>query len=167
MNQEEQRVLHIQDLPRGMLEALLLRYNLESTQIADGDEIPGSYWGAPEAGILGMTVLFRGDTPLHSALHEACHTICMDPARRQVLDTDAGGEDPEECAVCYLQIVLAAALPEVGSQRLMTDMDRWGYSFRLGSTRAWFEKDAEDARAWLLEHGLIDPRNRPTWQLRE
>ena len=38
----------------------------------------------------------------------------------------------------------------------MQDMDSWGYSFRLGATRRWFEEDADDARAWLLEHGLID-----------
>jgi hypothetical protein len=35
-------------------------------------------------------------------------------------------------------------------------MDEWGYSFRLGSTRAWFEQDAEDARLWLLDHGIVD-----------
>jgi hypothetical protein len=53
-----------------------------------------------------------------------------------------------------LQIVLADGLPGVGSDRLMADMDAWGYSFRLGSTRAWFENDAEDARAWLREKEL-------------
>ena len=39
----------------------------------------------------------------------------------------------------------------------MADMDAWGYSFRLGSTRAWFERDAEDARAWLAERRLLPP----------
>ena len=34
-------------------------------------------------------------------------------------------------------------------------MDAWGYSFRLGSTRAWFERDAEDARAWLAARSLL------------
>jgi len=24
----------------------------------------------------------------------------------------------------------------------------------LGSTKAWFEQDAEDAKAWLIERGL-------------
>jgi hypothetical protein len=37
----------------------------------------------------------------------------------------------------------------------MADMDAWGYSFRLGSTRAWFEGDAEDAREWLEQRGLL------------
>ena len=78
----------------------------------------------------------------------------MDAARRAGLHTDAGGDDVEECAVCYLQILLADRLPGVGRARLMRDMDAWGYSFRLGSTAAWFEHDAEDARAWLRERGL-------------
>ena len=52
--------------------------------------------------------------------------------------------------------MLAAALPGVGSARLMADMDAWGYTYRLGSTRAWFEHDAEDARQWLLERGLLE-----------
>ncbi|RZA32723.1 MAG: hypothetical protein EOP92_24595, partial [Lysobacteraceae bacterium] len=56
---------------------------------------------------------------------------------------------------CYLQIVLADGLPGVGRDRLMADMDAWGYSFRLGSTQAWFEHDAEDARAWLATRGLL------------
>jgi hypothetical protein len=50
--------------------------------------------------------------------------------------------------------------------RMMQDMDAWGYSFRLGSTRAWYEQDADDARDWLILHQLIDPTGRPTWQLR-
>jgi hypothetical protein len=33
-------------------------------------------------------------------------------------------------------------------------MDAWGYTYRLGSTQAWFEQDADDARAFLEEHGL-------------
>ena len=97
----------------------------------------------------------RPDTPLHSALHEACHWLCMDAGRRRGLHTDAGGDDIEECAVCYLQILLADRLPGVGRARLMQDMDAWGYSFRLGSAAAWFESDADDARAWLQERGLL------------
>ena len=45
----------------------------------------------------------------------------------------------------------------------MADMDRWGYSFRLGSTAAWLAGDAEDARAWLERHGLLDGDGRPTF----
>jgi hypothetical protein len=39
---------------------------------------------------------------------------------------------------------------------MFTDMDAWGYSFRLGSSRAWFEGDAQEARAWLSARGIID-----------
>jgi hypothetical protein len=42
----------------------------------------------------------------------------------------------------------------------------WGYSFRLGSARAWFEGDAEDARIWLATCGVVDQQNRPTGALR-
>jgi hypothetical protein len=56
--------------------------------------------------------------------------------------------------VCYLQLLLARELPQCGIERACQDMDDWGYSFRLGSTRAWFEHDAADARLWLLDAGL-------------
>jgi hypothetical protein len=45
-------------------------------------------------------------------------------------------------------------------------MDAWGYSFRLGSARAWFEEDADEARGWLQRHGLTDGAGRPTWSVR-
>jgi hypothetical protein len=96
----------------------------------------------------------RADTPAHSALHEGCHFVCADETRRAVLDTDAGGDDLEECAVCYLSIVLADGIPGFGQARMLTDMDAWGYSFRLGSSARWFEEDADDAREWLRAHGL-------------
>jgi len=34
-------------------------------------------------------------------------------------------------------------------------MDAWGYSFRLGSARAWFENDAEDAIGWLKQRDFM------------
>jgi hypothetical protein len=43
----------------------------------------------------------------------------------------------------------------------MQDMDRWGYSFRLGSTRAWFAADAADACDWLVRHRILDAAGRP------
>lgn len=90
----------------------------------------------------------------------------MSSKRRASLYRDAGGDDLEEAAVCYLQVLLAEELAGVGRHRLMRDMDDWGYSFRLGSTSAWFERDAEDAEAFLLRFGLVDRAGRPTWQLR-
>jgi hypothetical protein len=145
---------------------LLNRYGLDLVLTAPQEVIPGSYWGESEAGLQGNRLYARLDTPVHSILHETCHYICMTPERRVGLDRDAGGDDLEESAVCYLQIVLADEVAGVGRERLCADMDAWGYSFRLGSTRAWFCNDAEDARAWLLRHGVIDPGGRPTGALR-
>ena len=134
---------------------LLAAHDLRLHQVDDGAAIPGSYWGEPEAGIIGSDVYVRSDTPVHSMLHEACHLIVLPPERRALVHTDATDSVPEEDATCYLQIVLAGQLPGVGSDQLMADMDAWGYTYRLGSTRAWFEQDAEDAKAWLIERGLL------------
>jgi hypothetical protein len=41
-------------------------------------------------------------------------------------------------------------------------MDEWGYSFRLGSAAVWFAEDADDARDWLIRHGLLDAEGRLT-----
>jgi hypothetical protein len=152
---------------RERLTGLLSCYGLRLQRVPDGVEIPGSYWGVEEAGLRGDALLLRADTPLHSVLHEACHYICMDPQRRAALDTNAGGDYDEENAVCFLQILLADELPGFGRERMMHDMDAWGYSFRLGSARAWFEGDAADARAWLQRYGLVSPEGRPTYGLRQ
>ena len=160
-------VMTCAELGREPLAMLLARYGLRLVWVGTGEDIPGSYWGECEAGLIGDCVFVRDDTPVHSALHEACHTICMDDERRARLHTDAGGEFIEENGVCYLQILLADELPGMGRERMWADMDAWGYSFRLGSTRAWFEQDAEDARYWLMAHGLIDADERPRWRLRQ
>ena len=145
---------------------LLGRFGLTLETHGESEDLPGSYWGSPEAGMVGRTIHARPDTPIHSLLHEAGHVICMDAERRAALHTEAGGEDVEENGVCYLQILLADHLPGVGRDRLMLDMDRWGYSFRLGSTRAWFEEDAGDAQQWLIENRLIDKNEEILWRLR-
>lgn len=159
-------VLSVADVGPQQLDALLVRYGLALVVEPPGASITGSFWGDSEAGIAGRNVYVRGDTPVHSFLHEACHVICMDAERRDRLERDAGGDDLEEAAVCYLQVLLADEIEGVGRGRLMSDMDAWGYSFRLGSTRAWFEQDAEDARRFLEIHGLIDESGSPTWCLR-
>ena len=145
---------------------LLGRYGLRLELLPGDAPIPGSWWGEREAGLRGSALYARADTPLHSVLHEACHYVCMSPARRAELDTDAGGDYAEENAVCYLQVLLADAVPGFGRARMFADMDAWGYSFRLGSARAWFEQDAEDALQWLREHGLVDAAGEPAWRLR-
>jgi hypothetical protein len=159
-------MLRLLTLDRVELALVLHHHGLTLTLVAPHEHIPGSYWGESEAGLKGDTLYARLDTPVHSVLHEASHYVCMTPERRAGLDRDAGGDDPEESAVCYLQILLADSLPGVGRERLMQDMDEWGYSFRLGSTRAWFEGDAEDAREWLITHGVIRDDGSLTGELR-
>lgn len=149
------------------LSDLLARFGLVVKVCPEGQPIPGSFWGDEEAGLRKNQLLLRGDTPVHSALHEACHYICMDQQRRDGLDTNAGGDYDEENAVCYLQILLADEIADYGSRRMLQDMDAWGYTFRLGSARAWFEEDAADAREWLTKNGLLSPAGRPTYSVRE
>jgi len=154
------------DLDRCEVVALLVGYGARLVELAPHESIPGSYWGDSEAGLVGDVVYVRADTPAHSLLHELCHYVCMDDERRAALATDAGGNDDEESAVCYLQILLAQNLRGFGAERCLADMDAWGYSFREGSARAWFEGDGNYARAWLLAHGLIDGARQPIKKLR-
>ncbi len=153
-------VLVLADIDSEEAATLLARYGLRLERVPDGEPIPGSYWGEPEAGIVAGTVFARADTPVHSLLHEAAHLIVLPPERRAAVHTDATDSVPEEDATCYLQILLADELPGVGRARLMADMDAWGYTFRLGSARAYIERDADAAWAWLAARGLVDPLRR-------
>jgi hypothetical protein len=150
----------------GHLQHLLASYGIEVRRHPAAAVLPGSFWGEPEAGIIGRVLHVRPDTPVHSALHEACHLICMDSGRREGVHTDAGGDDLEESAVCRLQILLADHLPGIGRDCLMSDMDAWGYSFRLGATRSWFTDDSEDADRWLRTHGLVGSDGSVTFRSR-
>jgi hypothetical protein len=151
---------------RSAVSGLLAQFGLDLRLSEPGADIPGSYWGESEAGLLGGTLLARLDTPLHSIFHEAAHYICMSPERRVGLDRDAGGDDAEENAVCYLQVLLAEQIRGCDRASAWRDMDEWGYSFRLGNARAWFEHDADDARAWLQAAGIIDATATLTGRLR-
>jgi len=140
--------------------ALLARYNLALARVAEGAPIPGSFWGEPEAGLVGSTVYARADTPLHSLLHEAAHLIVLPPPRRAAVHTDATDSVEEEDAVCVLQALLGDALPGVGRARVLADMDAWGYTFRLGSAQAYFQHDSQAAWHWLAARDLVDPATR-------
>lgn len=153
-------VLRLADIDVDAAANLLARHDLRLRTVADDHPIPGSYWGEPEAGIIGNHVHARADTPVHSLLHEACHLIVLPAQKRAGIHTDATDSIEEEDAVCYLQILLADTLPGVGRERVMTDMDAWGYTFRLGSARAWFEHDANEARQWLAQRDLLPPTAR-------
>jgi hypothetical protein len=159
--------LLINAIDRLELELLLDRYGLELTVVAPEEVIPGSFWGEREAGLIGTKIYARLDTPVHSVLHESAHFICMTPERRALLYTDAGGDDLEEMAVCYLQILLADLVAKVGRERICRDMDEWGYSFRLKSAARWFAEDAEEARIFLIDHGLINGQGRVTYACRQ
>jgi hypothetical protein len=154
------------ELPATTIDDLINRYRLTAVRVTASRPIPGSYWGEPEAGLRRGRLYWRPDTPVHSLLHELAHYVCMDSSRRSSLDTDAGGDDEEECAVCYLEVLLAGQMRQFGSDRCLADMDSWGYSFRQGSARGWFEGDGCESRGWLLRHGLIVPDGTPSLRLR-
>ncbi len=160
------KVLNVSDCQISHIKALLKKFKLDLSLIPKESNIPGSYWGDSEAGLISNTVYVRDDTPIHSLLHETCHYICMDDKRRQALDTDAEGDYDEENGVCYLQILLADDLPDMGRKRMMQDMDRWGYTFRLGSAGDWFNKDADDALAWLKRYQILDSQGVVKYSLR-
>jgi len=152
-------VLTLRDLGFDAPRALLARYALELVRVPDGEAIPGSYWGESEAGLIGCVIHARYDTPVHSLLHEAAHLIVLPEEKRELVHTDATESVAEEDAVCVLQALLGDALPGVGRERVWADMDAWGYTFRLGSARAYFERDAEDAFALLFARGIVDERH--------
>jgi hypothetical protein len=154
------------ELDEAAVDACVARYGAELVRVPDGAPIPGTYWGEPEAGLIGRRIYARADTPVHSLLHELGHYVCMTPGRREHLDRDAGGDDDEECGVCYLQVLLADFLPRFDRDKALADMDAWGYTFREGGAGAWFEGDGRFARRWLASCGLIDGAGRVTWRLR-
>ena len=153
-------MLTLADVPFDDVDALLARYGLLLQRVDDGQPIPGSYWGECEAGLIASTVYARGDTPLHSLLHEASHLIVLPPDRRAAVHTDATDSVEEEDAVCVLQALLGDALPGVGRERVLADMDTWGYTFRLGSAHNYYEHDADSAWQWLHARGLADQHQR-------
>ncbi len=160
-------VLRVGAEPHADILTLTHRYGVVLRHLDMDESLPGSYWGESEAGLRGNELFTRPDTPLHSLLHELSHYVCMSGARRAGLDRDAGGDDDEESAVCFLQILLADELGVLGRDRMLSDMDAWGYTFRLGSARSWFEADAEAAHEWLRTHGLVDDARRPTFALKD
>lgn len=149
-----------QDCLQVEIEDYLTKIGMRLEVVNDDMKIPGSFWGESEAGLIKDVLYVRNDTPFHSLLHESGHYICMTQARRDSLHTNAigktKGDYSEEDAVCYLQLLLADSFSFYSRDELFVDMDAWGYSFRLGSAREWFEKDADDARAWLQSKGLMD-----------
>ena len=147
--------------------ALLAGWGLELGVVADGAPIPFSYHGEPEAGLEERRVWVRADTPLHSVLHEACHALCMDGARRGALARDAGGDFRRG----KRRLLPADPARRPAARRGRGAAARGHGSLgatRSGSARArrWFESEADDARRWLVQHGLTDDAGRPTGRAR-
>lgn len=140
--------------------ALLARYKLDLIQVENSEAIPGSFWGECEAGVIGHVVYARSDTPVHSLLHEAGHLIVLPEEKRAEVHTDATDSVAEEDAVCVLQAILGDELPGVGRERIWDDMDEWGYTFRLGSAKAYFKNDAANAFQFLIDKQIITPDHR-------
>ena len=149
-------MLTIADIGFETPRALLARFGLVLIQVEDSLAIPGSFWGECEAGVIGHCVYARFDTPVHSLLHEASHLMVIPEEKRSNIHTDASDSVAEEDAVCILQALLGDELTGVGRERVWTDMDTWGYTFRLGSAKAYFENDANEAFAFLLARRLIN-----------
>ena len=154
------------NLDADIIHNLLSRYGLTINCVEVDREIPYSFWGSPEAGRLTDQLFVREDTPIHSVLHESCHYVCMPASQRSMLSHDAKGTVMEENATCYLQILLADHIFNYSQNRLLQDMDDWGYSFRLGSARAWFTQDAKDVEEWLISHEILNEQSEITWKLR-
>ena len=155
-------VLRLTQVDQLELADFLRQWSVRLVVCDEAQPIPGSFWGDDEAGLIGNRLFAWPTTPVHSLFHEASHFICLDEKRRQQLHTNAGSDVAEENAVCYLQVLLARDYACMGMERMFSDMDSWGYSFRLGSSKRWFLEDAEDARSWLISHGLIGPEGRLT-----
>ena len=88
------------------LMALLGRYGLRVARVPSQGEIPGSYWGDSEAGLVGDGLFVRDDTPVHSACTKLVTTSAWDAGRRARLHTDAGGDRIEKngfaiCKSCW------------------------------------------------------------------
>ena len=159
-------ILTIADIQLAQLQSVLGKYNLTVHLVDENQKIPGSWFGETEAGIIENNLYIRNDTPVHSALHEASHYICMAPERRDKLHTNAGGDYDEENGVCYLSLLLSNYIDGFGIDRMFSDMDEWGYTFRLGSSKAWFEEDTKEVFDWLLSHNIISKDGDPDWKLR-
>lgn len=158
-------MVYYENLDSESIKDLLNHYGIKVCRFDNHIDIPHSFWGNPEAGRLREQLYIRGDTPIHSILHEACHYICMPAEQRSEDLIDAQGSVEEENATCYLQILLAEHITGYSRAQILQDMDDWGYSFRLGSASAWFTQDAQETKAWLINKQIINQHQIPTWKL--
>src|SRR3569623_1999329 len=70
------------------LEDVLSPYGIDVLPVPDGQPITGTHFGEPEAGLIAHRLYVRSDTPVHSALHEACSPpVCAATAWRACAPT--------------------------------------------------------------------------------
>ena len=77
------------------LRSVLSLYGIKLIEVAVNLPIPYSFWGTPEAGRIKNKLYVRGDTPIHSILHETCHFVCMSKKQRNLDIFDAKGSFEE------------------------------------------------------------------------
>ena len=58
-------VITCAELPAKALQQLLRAYDLEVIEVSETDTLPGSFWGDPEAGLIGNRLYVRPATPVH------------------------------------------------------------------------------------------------------
>jgi len=82
---EQSAVLQYADINPAELAGLLGLFQLEICITGETKEIPGSYWGDEEAGLIKNRLYLRTDTPVHSILHEAWFEQDANDARSWLL----------------------------------------------------------------------------------
>jgi hypothetical protein len=160
VNPPDSPVTRYCDCDQAALESLLARFGLRIASVADGQPVPGSFWGDEEAGLQGDTLWLRGDTPLHSALHEACHYICMDEARRAGLDTDAGGGYDEENARRCARMADQAPAHFAGWRTDLLHSGRLIVSARPPLSILWYDQYGREGYKKADEQGVSLPCSR-------
>ena len=91
----------------------------------------------------------------------------MSEERRKCLDRDAGGDDLEEAAVCYLQMLLADHLPGCRSRPADAGHGQPGVTVSGSAIRAAGSSRTLATRVdWLLDNGLISSADNPLFILR-
>jgi len=56
-------VLTLEQIDVEFVELMLRSYGLDLVRVDENAPIPGTYWGEPEAGLIGNAIYARGDTP--------------------------------------------------------------------------------------------------------
>ncbi len=142
-------------------------YGARLERVPAGAAIPGSYWGDTEAGLdrqhrVRARRHARAFVPARAlSLHlhgRRAPCRARDRRRRHATTRSAASAT---CRCCSPSGSTASA-----QRAACATWTRGATRFREGSARAWFDGDGAHARAWLLDHGLVDSAGQPTLRLR-